>query len=254
MASISAFDSSSISTLFSSLSSRNSSSSSSANFGVDLSTYSLIKSGSYFKLMQSYYSTDEGKSSAIKSSTSTSKDSTKTLASIENASDDLTESAEALYKTGTKSLFNKKSVTGEDGKTTEGYDTDAIYKAVNSFVSDYNSLVSAAGKTETTKIANAAAAMVNATSKNSSLLDSVGISINSKDYTLSIDEDAFKKADMSTVKSLFNGTGSYAYSVAVKSSMIGSYAEMESAKSNTYGSSGNYTYNYSTGELYSTTT
>jgi hypothetical protein len=254
MASISAYDSNSISTLFSSLSTKSSSSSSSANFGVDLSTYSLIKSGSYFKLMQAYYSTDDSKSSSIVSSTSTSKDSTKTLASIENASEDLTDSAEALYKTGTSSLFSKKSIKGEDGTTTQGYDTDAIYKAVNSFVSDYNTLVSATGKSETTKISNAAAAMVNATSSNASLLKSVGISVSSTDYTLSIDEDTFKKADMSTVKSLFNGTGSYAYSVAVKSSMIDSYAQLESSKSNTYSSSGNYTYNYSTGELYSTTT
>ena len=254
MANIQAFDSNSISTLFSGLGTRNTSSTGNMNLGVDLSTYSLIKSGSYFKLMQAYYSTDEGKSSSIVSSTSTSKDSVKTLASIENASEDLGESAEKLYKTGSKSVFNKKSVTGEDGKTTQEYDKDAIYKAVDSFVSDYNSLVKAASKSETSRIANAAAAMVNATSKNSSLLKEIGISINSEDYTLSVDEKAFKEADMNTVKSVFNGNGSYGYSVAVKASMINSYAEMESAKSNTYTNTGNFTYNYSTGELYNTTT
>lgn len=252
---ISAFDSNSISTLFSSLSTSRSSSSNTFNFGIDLSTYSMIKSGSYFKLMKAYYSTDGASGSSVLSpaSTSTAKDSTKTLASIENAAEDLTESAEALYKTGTKSLFNKTTTTGEDGKTTSGYDTDAIYNAVSAFVSDYNSLVSAAGKSETTNIANAAAAMVNTTKINSSLLSSVGISFDSKDYTLSIDEEKFKSADMSVVKSLFNGTGSYGYSVAVKASMIDSYAQMESSKSNTYNYSGNFTYNYSTGELYNTT-
>lgn len=245
---ISAYDSSSISTLFSSLSSSSSSSSSTLNFGVDLGTYGLLKSGTYYKMMQAYFSTG----STI-TSTSTSSDTTKTLASIESAADDLSESAEALYTTGSKSLFTKVTTTDEDGNTTTGYDTDSIYDAVSSFVSDYNSLISAAGKSETTSIANAAAALVNMTKTNSSLLSSVGITINS-DYTLSIDEDTFKSADMSTVKSLFNGTGSYGYSVAVKASMINSYAQIQSSKSNTYNSSGSYTYNYSTGELYSTTT
>ncbi len=246
---ISAYDSSSISTLFSSLSTSSSSSTGSINFGIDLSTYGLLKSGTYYKMMQAYYDTT-GTSST---STSTASDSTKTLTSIESAAEDLSDSAEALYKTGSSSLFNKVTTTDDDGNTTTDYDVDSIYDAISSFVSDYNSLISSVSKSETTTIANAGAAMVNMTSINSSLLNSIGITINS-DYTLSIDEDTFKDADMSTVKSLFNGTGSYGYSVAVKASMINSYAQIESSKSNTYTSSGSYTYNYTTGELYSTTT
>jgi hypothetical protein len=256
MASISAYDSSSISTLFSSLSSSKQSSGTSANFGIDLSNYGLIKSGSYYKMMRAYYSTDsEGNSIASTStSTSTSKDTAKTLTNIKSSASSLKDTAKALYTTGTDSVFNKKTVKDADGNSTTDYDTDAIYKAVNSFVSDYNSLVTAAGKSNTSSIANTTAAMVNTTSNNAGMLSKIGISVNSKDYTLSIDEDAFKKADMSTVKSLFNGSGSYAYSVAVKASMVNSYADIESSKSNTYSGSGNFTYNYSTGQLYNTTT
>ena len=76
--------------------------------------------------------------------------------------------------------------------------------------------------------------------------------IDSEDYTLSIDKDAFMKADSSVVSTLFQGTGSFAYATAVKASMINSYANIESSKSNTYNSQGNYTYNYNTGELYNT--
>lgn len=254
MASISAYDSYSISTLFSSLNSAKSSSSS-MNFGINLSDYGLIRSGSYYKMMKAYYETDasgSAKSSWIGSTTtSTAADSVKTLAQVESAADDLSNSSKDLYTTGSKSLFKTESKTDSNGKTTREYNTEEIYKAVKSFVSDYNSLVSAAGKSNTTKIANAAASMVNVTKVNANMLKEVGITIDTTDYTLKLDEDTFKNADMSKVKSLFNGNGSYAYNTAVKASMINSYAKMESSKSNTYNGSGNYTYNYSTGALYS---
>lgn len=249
MASISAYDSNSISTLFSSLNRNNKTNSmfggSTPNLGVDLSTYSMIKKGSYYQMMKAYYSEDSNGDSIAKNiSTSTSKDDSKTLVGIEGAAEDLTKSAEALYKSNSDA-FKKK-----DGE----YDKDAIYKAVDSFVDDYNALVKATGKSNTSSIANAAAAMVNYASNNANSLSKIGISYNAKDYTLSIDEDKFKNADMSTVKSMFSGNGSFAYSVAVKASMIDSYASIESSKSNTYGNSGNYTYNYKTGELYNTQT
>ncbi len=45
-----------------------------------------------------------------------------------------------------------------------------------------------------------------------------------------MDETTFKGADTEKVKSLFNGTGSYAYSVATKAAMTESYAKSEAAK------------------------
>ena len=75
------------------------------------------------------------------------------------------------------------------------------------------------------------------TKGNESLLNSVGISIDSKTNKLSIDETAFKKADMSVAKSLFNGAGSYGYQVSAKASMINYYAQNEALKANTYSNS-----------------
>lgn len=252
MAAISAYDSNSISTLLSSLNTGSSSSNTSINFGVNLSDYATIKSGSYFKLLKAYYGT-EGTSGfesiKPKTSTSTSEDSTKTLASVENAADSLSETAQDLYKNS--SLFNKKTVKNEDGTTTTGYDTDAIYKKVSAFVEDYNALVKAGGSANTSSIVNSVSSMTNNTNANASALKGIGITIDSEKKTLSIDEEKFKKADMNTVKSLFNGTGSFAYSTAVRASMISSYAQSESSKSNTYNSSGNYTYNYNSGNIYS---
>lgn len=242
------WDSNSISTLFSSL---NRSSSSGASFGnamigsIDYTTYSSIRTGSYRKLLKSYYETDEGKASKSQwvdnKSTSTAKDSAKTLASIQDSATGLTDSAADLYKSSSK-VFTKDA--------SGNYDTDAILKSVKEFVSDYNSLLSSADDSNTDRITRATDSMVNNTKLNSTLLSKVGISINSKDNTLSVDEDTFKKANMDTVKSLFNGNGSFAYNTALKASMIGSYAKMEASKSNTYNNYGSYTYNYQTGQLY----
>ena len=54
---------------------------------------------------------------------------------------------------------------------------------------------------------------------------------------------------MNTVKSLFNSTGSYGYSVSAQASMIDYAAERESSKANTYTVSGTYSNAYSTGSI-----
>lgn len=245
MANISGWDSSSLSTLFSSLNSSGSKRNSATSLGIDLKEYASIKSGAYYKLMKSYYGGNEN-ASKIVSNTSTSSDSAKTLASIQDTAKDLVDTAKDLYKTGSKSVFKKDS---------EGnYNTDEIYSKVKDFVDDYNSLVKSASKTETNSIANAAAAMINSVSNNDKNLANIGISIDKENHTLKIDEDKFKKADMSAVKSMFSGTGSFAYSVASNASMVKHYADTEASKSNTYSASGNYTYNYNTGTIYNSET
>lgn len=234
---ISPWDSNSISTLFSSFN-NGGKKAGPLNMGVDLSTLGLIKSGSYHKMLKSYYS-DEDKSNL--KSTATSGDSTKTIAAVDSSASDMVKSAEKLYK-GSDKLWAKDD-KGE-------YDKEAIYKAVSSFVDDYNSLVKSVGKSNTSSIANAGAGLVNNTKVNANMLSKVGIKMDSSNYTLSIDEDTFKKSDMNDVKSIFSGNGSFAYSVGVKASMIDSYAQVEKSKSNTYNNAGNFTYNYNSGEIY----
>ena len=55
---------------------------------------------------------------------------------------------------------------------------------------------------------------------------------------------------MSEAKILFNGTGSYAYTIASKSAMTNSYADMGAAKANTYTKYGSYGSTYSSGSIY----
>ena len=249
MSNISSYDSNSISTLFSGLSSGRTQSSSDL-LGINYTDYASIRGGGYYKLMKNYYA--ESKSTSP-SSTATSKDSTASLARIEDGAEALKDSADKLLEKGKDSIFNKVETTNKDGSTTNSYDTDKIYKAVSDFVDQYNSMIDTAGKSNVKSILNAESTMVSMTNKNSALLDSAGISIGS-DNKLTINKDEFKKADMSTVKSMFNSTGSYAYQVSAQASMINYYAENEASKANTYNNAGAYTYNYATGEMYNSTT
>lgn len=223
-----------------------------------LSDYASIKNGSYGKLMKAYYAKDNSSTSTVskavnqKKSISTASDSSKTLSGIEKSADALKESADALLITGSKSVFAKKSVTTKDeygfDTTTKEYDTDAIYKAVSDFTTDYNNLINKTEDSNTASIQRRTATLVNATKSNEKLLSNIGITIN-EDNTLSIDEETFKKADMNTVKTLFNGTNSYAYNVSAQASMIDYSASTESAKANTYTGFGTYSNSYSTGSI-----
>ena len=252
MRGISMYDSSSVSTLFSSLGS--SKSTGSGLFGINLSEYASIRSGSYGKLMRSYFSMDSTKGTSksddstkntiedLATTTSTSKDSTKTLAAIESDAKELTDSAKALYTRSNKNVFTKDSGGS--------YDTDKIYKAVKRFADDYNSMLDTAGKSSTNRISRSVSSMKNETSYNEKPLKEIGITVDEKTGKLSVDETTFKSADTEKIKNLFNGTGSYAYSVATKAAMTESYAKSEAAKSNTYTKNGTYNYNYNSGNIF----
>lgn len=252
MRGISMYDSSSVSTLFSSLGS--SKSTGSGLFGINLSEYASIRSGSYGKLMRSYFSMDSTKGTSksddstkntiedLATTTSTSKDSTKTLAAIESDAKELTDSAKALYTRSNNKVFTKDSGGS--------YDTDKIYKAVKRFADDYNSMLDTAGKSSTNRISRSVSSMKNETSYNEKPLKEIGITVDEKTGKLSVDETTFKSADTEKIKNLFNGTGSYAYSVSTKAAMTESYAKSEAAKSNTYTKNGTYNYNYNSGNIF----
>ncbi len=252
MRGISMYDSSSVSTLFSSLGS--SKSTGSGLFEINLSEYASIRSGSYGKLMRSYFSMDSAKSTSksddstkntiedLATTTSTSKDSTKMLAAIESDAKELTDTAKALYTRSNNKVFTKDSGGS--------YDTDKIYKAVKSFADDYNSMLDTAGKSSTNRISHSVSSMKNETSYNEKALKEIGITVDEKTGKLSVDETTFKSADTEKIKNLFNGTGSYAYSVATKAAMTESYAKSEAAKSNTYTKNGTYNYNYNSGNIF----
>ena len=142
---------------------------------------------------------------------------------------------------------NNKVFTKDSGGS---YDTDKIYKAVKSFADDYNSMLDTAGRSSTNRISQSVSSMKNETSYNEKALKEIGITVDEKTGKLSVDETTFKSADTEKIKNLFNGTGSYAYSVATKAAMTESYAKSEAAKSNTYTKNGTYNYNYNSGNIF----
>lgn len=238
----------SMSSLFSNQSKTNTSDTLNANFGINLSDYASLKNGSYKAMMKSYYQMQEKGTNSI----STSKDSKDLLARLKTNADDLKNATDALLSKK-ENVFEKKELTDDKGNKTYGYDTAAIYNKVNDFVKAYNATLNQTQNSNTTNILSTSLSSVNVSKANAKLLGSIGITIG-EDNHLSLDEETFKKADMTTVSSLFHSTGSYGYQISSQASMMYYYADLESSKSNTYGNNAMYTYNYTTGELYNTTT
>lgn len=217
----------------------------SSGLGIEslLSDYSSIKRGAYGKLMKSYYQKPAETTGVSTNKTnnklaykSASADSTEQIQKLKSVSSELTGSASALYSSAAKSLYEKGN-------------EDKLYKAVSSLVDDYNNMVKAAGDSNNNKVTRNVSTMSNAVSASSRLLSKVGISINS-DKTLTIDEEAFKKADTSTVKTLFSDNRSLSYQMGASSSFINMYANQDAAKSSgLYNSRGMYA-SYNTGMLF----
>lgn len=228
-----------VSYLFSGLG-KGTSAASTSNF---LSDYAAIKNGSYAKLMKAYYGESRGNNEAVssiarKSTSSISSEDAKELNKVQSATDALKESADALLEKGKKSVFDS------DNK-------EAVYKAVNDFVTDYNSVINAVNEVDNDTVENRTLNMMRGTLSNSKLLSQVGITLN-EDSTLSLDKETFEKANMSTVKSLFNNTGSYGYSVSAQSSLINFAADHALSKTNTYNVNGAYNSAFNNGNLFNT--
>jgi len=253
MTGISGFNS--IGTLFGFGTSKSSSSSPFSALTSSLSDYNMIRSGSYKKMMTAYFAKTDA--SAFRSSfntktktNSTSKDSAETLTKVQGAAEDLKDSASKLLKTGTSSVFSKESTKDDTGKTALEYNKDKIYSAVKSFVDDYNEMIKAADDAKTSGIQKTAISMINGTSRYESSLSKIGITIDSDNFRLSIDKDTFMKADMNQVKTLFNGSGSFASNVKSQASMMEFKAENEASRANTYSRYGSYNSTYSSGSMW----
>lgn len=219
-----------------------------------LADYASIKNGSYSKLMKAYYS--ESSNDSVKGLVNNSKVSQadKTvLNKVQTTTDALKESADILLENGSKSVFARKDITttDENGEktTAKGYDVDAIYKAVNSFVEDYNAVINAVNDSDNDTVISRTESLVNSSIANHKLLNKIGITIND-DSTLSVDKDTFEKADMNTVKTLFNGNGSYGYRASAQASLINFAAERAASQNSIYTVGGTLNNTYNSGTLF----
>lgn len=205
--------------------------------GSLLSDYASLKNGSYGKLMKAYYE----QQNAAKASSSG--DSPQKLTLMRSGADALKKSVDALNDA---SLWEKKKFKKIDEETgeeieVEDYDWDTITKKVKSFIDNYNSLVDKMGSSDTKNLLRNAAWMTNITDKAQNLLSKAGITIG-KGNKLELDEEAFKEADVTTLKSLFTGYGSFADKIAQKAENISKEAANAAsrAKGATYTKNGGY--------------
>jgi len=218
------------------------------------SDYSAVKNGSYKKLLNAYYSKVEGSREATmekfsqkvtKEESSDTKSSEKNvLKAVKSKADSLGLSSSNLVNRGADSIFEKKRVEKVDEKTGEKtvsfeYDREKIKKAVSQFVSDYNSVLDKAADTDSTKVMSKTIDMINNTNIYKGSLAKIGINIG-EDNKLTIDEEKFDEANLTSVKSLFNDENSLGQRTLQKSLQISSEATKAQLNASLYTNKGSY--------------
>ncbi len=129
-------------------------------------------------------------------------------------------------------LYEK--VKDKNGKET--YDVDKILSAAKSFVKNYNDMFETAGSSTNSGVTTNLSYIREKTEKNRLALAQFGITLDAKNK-MSIDEDTFKKADMSNVQKFFKEYGS---SVGTNASLVDHYLTSMAKNANGYTSAGTY--------------
>lgn len=179
---------------------------SASNFG-DLS---LIKSGVYKKMLRSY--SDKVVSD---SSDSGSKDKYVFKNSVSEKMEQLSKPKSTTENADNKALSTIKSDSNNLEKAANelmGKDFDAstreeLYTAAKSFVTSYNSLLTSSAKTDNVSLSKSVTWMKNDVKAHEKMLGKIGITIG-KDGALSIDEEKFKEAKLSDIRTEMSGSSS----------------------------------------------
>ena len=145
-----------------------------------------------------------------------------------------------IEKLTSGSLFEK--IKDKDGK--DQYDIDKIFAAAKSFVGNYNSMLDTARFSFNSGVSSNLARIMEKTAQNKKALEQFGISVDEKGR-MKIDEDTFKKSDMSQVQKFFNDYGS---SIATNVSLVNFYMTTQADATSGYTANGAYNvqnnYNY----------
>lgn len=199
---------------------------STSNSGFSLGDWSMIKGGSYKKLLRAYYKTE--KSGSESEETTETKDakgkkgvSTASKQNMTVAGDagDLTSKADKLSELVKK--YSEGFSDASDEKKTSM--KDDIYKAASDYVKAYNALIDSASDSDNNSVLRNALSMTKNTKANKKMLEKMGISVNSENK-LSIDEKKFKESDMSNFKTMFTGQSSYVSHIKRSTSIINNVA------------------------------
>ena len=206
--------------------------SASTSGSFSLTDYMSIKNGSYGKLVKAYYAKQDAEKASADGET------VQKATLMKNGADALKKSVEALKN---DDLWEKKLIKKKDEQTgeeveVEDYDWDAITKAMKSFVAEYNDVIVQAGDSNSKDVLRNAVWMTGITESNENVLLKIGLTVG-KGNKLELDEEALKKADINTLKTLFTGHNSFADKVSMKASSISNAAARYVG---TYKSNGTY--------------
>lgn len=127
-----------------------------------------------------------------------------------------------------------KKITGKDGKAE--YDISKIFATAKSFVKNYNGMLDKAESSTNSGVLANLSQIMRKTADNADMLKQFGISVDNKGR-MTIDEDTFKKSDMSQVQNFFKDYGS---SVATNASLVDFYMTTQANASNGYTAAGAY--------------
>lgn len=127
-------------------------------------------------------------------------------------------------------------IKDSDGNETDKYDIDKIFATAKSFVSNYNSMFDKAESSSNSGVLSNLSYIREKTAYNANALKQFGFSVDEKGR-MKINEDTFKKSDMSKVQEFFKDYGS---SIAVNASLVDYYMTTQANAANGYTSTGTY--------------
>lgn len=187
--------------------------------------------------IQSYGSTIASRIKFAGGSTSTTTGTTNNTTNTDTKKPTST-SAAALKKDGealaSNELFAK--VKDANGNETDEYDVKKILSTAKSFVSNYNAMFDKAESSSNSGVLSNLSYIRERTANNTKALKEFGFSVDKKGR-LSLDEDTFKKADMSKVHDFFKNYGSY---VASNASRVDYYMNTNANTASGYTSKASY--------------
>ena len=143
----------------------------------------------------------------------------------------------AALKTDSESLASSElydKIKDKDGNMV--YDVDKILSKAKSFISNYNKMFDDAESSSNSGVLANLSYIREKTKENTDMLKEFGISIDKKGR-LELNENTFKKADMSKVQDFFKDYGSY---VASNASRVSYYMNTNANAANGYTSNASY--------------
>jgi len=186
-----------------------------------LGDYSAIRSGSYGKLMKSYYG-EQSSSISRGSSSSRSKNVLDEIIEERRNPKESKEVSAANSKLSTSvSTFKNALGTLQSENTYKdtqnGLDARSkVENALKSYVSAYNDAVTTAKKSTNMNMTSNVAGAMGATKESVEALGELGITMN-HDGTLAFDAKKFKTIELDTVKNVFDGNAALSYGSKIAS-------------------------------------